>query len=542
MDAPDLIIPVRMDTSKAIAGLTKVGGAGKKAGDDVAAGAAKGKKGLDGDTGGADKFGSNLGGSARAAIGLQAIKATASGMGSAFNDTAKYVQEMAKEFQGLRKFMREVATLKGKANTTEFTLEEAEQAKTFHLTPQEYRDFQAEFRNYVGSQVGTDEATGGIAKGAKLTEKQGEEYAGRVAGMMKASGIAPSVGAELAGSLLAQKQGPQEVDELMKELNRTFTVLEKGRTPLKQALPQMSQIMGHGVGAEEAAKLFSVIVPASPGDPGVAVESALKAIEEIKAKGTGEEFGVKRGMGQYESFKAFAQNVNARKQKLVSQGKTGQEAEDEVTALLQERGVDAHVREKRGLIAGAARQGVELGASNRYEEIAKATPEDLDAQRKRIYEASERGRQDAIDVAEAIADAKMGARNAPVAKWRKIAEIELKEGGAFEKVQPAAEAASHLPGASDARTILINQQANHRVRAMLGESGAATDMFTATNQGLTDQLLRELLKRLESIDEETKKANAKKMAGAEPPRRAPGGAPPGKPLDARPPGGDNKRQ
>ena len=67
--------------------------------------------------------------------------------------------------------------------------------------------------------------------------------------------------------------------------------------------------------------------------------------------------------------------------------------------------------------------------------------------------------------------------------------------------------ASHLPGASDARTILINQQAIRRARAMLGEREQASDTVTAVNQGLTDQLLRELLKKLESIDNETRKAN-----------------------------------
>ena len=52
---------------------------------------------------------------------------------------------MAKEFQGLRKTMQEVATLKGVANENQFTLEEAKKAQAFHLTPTEYRDFQAQF-------------------------------------------------------------------------------------------------------------------------------------------------------------------------------------------------------------------------------------------------------------------------------------------------------------------------------------------------------------------------------------------------------------
>ena len=91
---------------------------------------------------------------------------------------------------------------------------------------------------------------------------------------MKASGINPQIGAELAGALLEQKKGPQDVETLMKELSKTFTVLEKGRVPLAQALPQMTQIMGHGISAEEAAKMFSIVAPASPGQEGTAVEAA----------------------------------------------------------------------------------------------------------------------------------------------------------------------------------------------------------------------------------------------------------------------------
>ena len=90
----------------------------------------------------------------KAQISLQAIRATAAAIGSAFNDTAKYVQQMAKEFQGLRKTMQEVATLKGVANENDFTLQEAKKAQEFNLTPQEYRDFQAQFMNYAGARSG----------------------------------------------------------------------------------------------------------------------------------------------------------------------------------------------------------------------------------------------------------------------------------------------------------------------------------------------------------------------------------------------------
>ena len=70
-EAPNLIIPVRMDATKAVAGLAKVGVSGKQAGDAVAGGAAKAKKGLDTAGGGAEKLGSSLAGLMKAQIGLR---------------------------------------------------------------------------------------------------------------------------------------------------------------------------------------------------------------------------------------------------------------------------------------------------------------------------------------------------------------------------------------------------------------------------------------------------------------------------------------
>ena len=278
----------------------------------------------------------------------------------------------------------------------------------------------------------------------------------------------------------------------------------------------------------------------------MAVEAALRAVEEMKAKGTGKEFGVKEGMTQYESVKAFAENINKRKQDLVAGGKTEQEATDIMNRKLAEAGVAADVRERRGLVAGFGRQGIELGGFARYEKIARETPENFEKSRIQKYEASKQGQQDKVDVAEAVAKAEPGERNEELAKWRQIAEVELTKGSAFERVQPGAEMASHLPGASDARTILINQQAIRRARAMLGQQGEADDTVTAVNQGLTDQLLRELLKKLENIDSNTRKLNAQRALGGDPVRReiaasVIGGAMMSRPLTAPPPGGDNKR-
>lgn len=299
MDAPDLIIPVRMDAAKAIAQLQKISGAGKRAGDDVDAGGKKGRKGLQELEDGAGGAAKGLLGLAKAQMSFSAIKGAATAVGEEFKRAADYVKDLAQDFAVLRKTMQEVATLKGEPNSNQFTVAEAKKAQMYGLNPEQYRDFQAEFMNYAVAQIGTDETTGKLAEGAKLTKEQGEDYAGRVAALMKSSGINPAVGAELAGSLLEQSKGPQDPEELMKRLSQIFNVLEKGRVPLARALPQMSEIMGHGVSGEEAARMFNIVAPASPGQEGTAVQAAFRAVGEMKNKGTG---GVRR-QGRHEPLR-----------------------------------------------------------------------------------------------------------------------------------------------------------------------------------------------------------------------------------------------
>jgi len=494
-----------MDLDKALKALQKIADQGKKTGDDVAGGMKKGEES-------SKSFGAELGNLMKAQMGLSAIKATAQAIAGEFRETTTYIMQTAKEFQGLRKSMQEVATLKGSPNTNVFTLAEARKAQGFNLTPQEFRDFQAEFQNYAGAQIG--------GPNGKLTEDQGEQYAGRVAAMMKASGIAPAVGAELAGSLLEQAKGPQDVEALMKKLGTTFQVLEKGRVPLSRALPQMSQIMGHGIGPEEAATMFSIAAPASPGREGIAVEAGLRAIEEMKNKGTGAEFGVTRGMGQYESVKAFAENINARKQAMVAGGMTEQMALDELTALLAERGVAANVRERRGLVAGFGRRGVELGGFKRYEQIAAESPADLEAQRQARFEASAQGKQDKIDAAQGVA-------NAEIAKRRQIAEIELTKGGRFEKVPFQERAVAGIGSATgltgDLRTAQNNRQVIARARAERGEATSLRDEAMSRSLSLTDELLGELIglqKKNNELVEQAAKGTGKPIPVSETPRPA----------------------
>ena len=267
---PDLIIPLRLDPDKATAALTKVGAAGKKAGDDVDSGAKQGKKGLQGLESGATAAATAVPArSGKAQMGFAALKCRSAAIGDEFKRAADYVKSLGRR---LRRTSQDDARTRSpcrRAKPNEFTLEQAKQGQKYGLTPEENRRFQSEFMNFAGSQVGTDQKTGGVAKGAKLTEEQGKEFSGRIAAMMKTAGIDPALGAQLGGAMLQNAKGPQDVEKLMRDFAETFALAQKGPVPLGQMLPQLSRIMAHDILPQDAAKMFNVVgVPRAPGEEG----------------------------------------------------------------------------------------------------------------------------------------------------------------------------------------------------------------------------------------------------------------------------------
>jgi hypothetical protein len=420
------------------------------------------------------RFGDSMGNVIKGQMALSGLRSIAQGAAEGFKDAADYVRNMAREFISLRKSMQEVASLRGQPNTNEFTLEEAKKAEASGLTPGERRDFQAEFLNYAGSQVGGKDAQEQKAAGTKLTEAQGEEFGNRVAALMKASGVNPTVGAELAGSMLEQAEGPQDVDKLMKRFGKTFQVLQKGRVPLQKALPELSQIMSMGVSAEDAAKMYSIVSPAAAGQEGTSVQAALRAVQEMKNKGTGGEFGVKAGMSQYESVKAFAENINKRQQDLMGQGKTEQEASDIVQKQLADKQVAADSREARGLVRGFGGQGVRLGGFARYEGIEAATPDEFEQSRVQQYRDSPAGKQNQREAHDAVVTAERGQANVKVEELRQEAETQLKSEGRFERWEASDSVRQGLNKYGSAGSVheqLVSERAYQMALERSGESG-----------------------------------------------------------------------
>jgi hypothetical protein len=281
-------------------------------------------------------------------------------------------------------------------------------------------------------------------------------------------------------------------------------------------MPMMSQVMSHGgITPQQAATMLNIVAPAAPGEEITSAEGALRALEEMRVKGTGEKFGVTNKMSKYEAFKAFGRNIAEREKALKAEGKTDEEIEVEIAQQLREANVAAEIRERRGLVRGIARQGVQLGGFQRFEAVGQATPTDFDRQLVKDFAASDQGRQNRVNVAKAAEEARMGARNDPLLRRRQIAEVELTAAGRFEELPWLDRAKGMLPFSDDRRTQQINRQMLSRARAELGEQMGYGDMVASQTRAGTDTVMRELLKR---IEQNTRKEGG---AGQAPPLSAP---------------------
>jgi hypothetical protein len=396
----DLIIPVGMDVEKVLARLQRLSSEGKRMGKDIGGAAGKAKKGPPDTAEGANSGAVGLSKIAGAYDGLHVVSAVTASQAE-FKRSSEYIKTIAVEFAELRKTMQNVASLKREGNNNEIILREAQEARRFGLLPGEYREFHAQFMNYAGFQIG---------EGRKLTDEQGEQYAGRVAAQMKGSGINPAVGAELAGALLESTKGRQNVDALMIRFCELLNVIEKGPVLPLQSLPQLSEIVGPGILAEDSTRVYNTIAPALPDHESTAVEAPSRAIDEMTVKGTGREFSVKDSTTQHESVRAFAENVNAIKKRMTGEVETKQEARSAVTKLLAEMGIAYEVHEQSRLVASFARQGVELGAFKSYEELPDQPLPDLEQARALRYKQTDWGIRSPQVIEDTVATPDRGAR------------------------------------------------------------------------------------------------------------------------------------
>lgn len=304
-------------------------------------------------------------------MSLSAVQQLGRALGDEFRRAADYTREVAMRFAEIRQAIQVVAGLKDKENSDEFTLEHVEKATKAGMMPEEFARAQEAFLNPAAAQLeGPD---------AKMTPQQAEEFQIRVARLAKSKGYDPADSMNFAGAILQQAKGPLSVDEAMKRFNQGFGGLQKGPIDVRQGVGMMSGLMAHGLSAQESATLLNVVAPvARPGEELTSAESALKAIEEMRVEGKGEEFGVTDKMPQYEALKAFGRNIAERDKALKARGMTDEEAEIAIAKALKEAGVASDVRERRGLVRGVARRGIGMGEFERFEDITRNIAPDAD--------------------------------------------------------------------------------------------------------------------------------------------------------------------
>jgi hypothetical protein len=500
MDAPDLIIPVRFETGKAVTGLHAVEQAGARAGDTTAAamdkaGSAAGRAGKE-----AMGFARELAAIQKAQIAIQAVERVGGAIADQLRRAAEFTRETAREFIELRRQMQQVAALTGKANQNQFALGQVQAAARANLKPEEWVKFQEEFQSRAGAYLEGDQQ--------RLDARQAEEYQAQIAEFAKARGIAPSEAAGLGGGLLQFSQGPQDVQSLMDRYGKVFKTLERAPTPVAQLLPQMSRIMSRGFSPEEAAQSLAIMSEAMPGEEETGVENALKAIRDVQLKGRGEELGLKEGMTPMQMLEAASRRLTER-----------QAAGEDLDTMLAEYAPD--LRERRGVM-GFMTRGVEAQGFARVRGYAAETPADFTSKAIEEYRGSDAGKQAARDADEALARAERGQVNVRIEELRQEARTQLTREGRFEQARILDVLRAALGKAWTGTTIeeqLINEQAIQMARQRAGVVPGEAGRVGATATGIeASKVVEESLRKLVEYEEEKRRARNGAPISAPPPR------------------------
>jgi hypothetical protein len=526
---PDLIIPIRMDPSKATAALQKVGAEGKKAGNEVAKGAAKAEAGLKGAANAAGEFSRQAVAMHGMQLASSAVSAAVSAMSSEFKAAVDYITNIAKQFVELRQAMQQVAALKGQANTNEFTVAEAQKAAQAGLTPQEWRQFQEQFQSYGGAYIeGSQSRFMKEVGGQKVADTEAaEKYQAQIAAFAKARGIAPNEIAQLGGALLQFEGGPTTPEAMMAKLGSVYKTLERAPIPVAELMPAMSHVMAQGASAEEAAEMLAIMSEAMPHEEETGVVNALKAITNETLEGRGEALGQKAGMTPLEKIKAAVKAIMDRRDK-----------GEDLDKIIHEIARD--LREAKGL-KGFLTRGLEAEGFTRIEGYQSGIPADFVQQAVADYEKTAAGRHALAEARKVLAETEAGARNAELITLQ--AEARMTSRGEFEEFRLGESAMRGATGkltGVDVRQQRINAEMLTDIGRRAAEAGIETNYNPNTALGRAniqtesatqDQLTinKRLLEVLEKIDGKMKKEEQR--AGQ-----------PGKPMAAPPPGGNGARQ
>lgn len=473
MGDKELIIPVRLDSSKAKEGLRDVGRAGKQAGDDV-------KEGMDHAGGGIKSAGQELKSFLQAQMGLSAAKNLATALGDEYRKVSEEIARASKEFQAFRQSLQGVASLTGQQNTNKFVESEIQRAQKANVTPEEMKQFRDSFLAKASLYVGE-------GKDAKLSTKDADEFQQYLSEYAKQKGVSQQEMAGFGGGLLAQQKGKTTAAEMKKQAGKVFATLEASSAPVAHLLPAMTRAQAAGFSANEASQVLSMMPEIAPEEESTYMLRAVSALRETTQKGKGDKLGLKKGMDPYKLLTTAVENIKKRQA-------AGEDLDDLITEATH--GEEVSGRALKGLVG----QGPEGFA--RWKRLQEEVPDNQLEQTIQEGRKSDAGRQYAVDAAKAAERARMGMRNDAIARRRDIAETELMKSGAFERPATWGEmGASIIPGGDmDRKSIQTNLQMIRRARAELGEASGVGDAKAALNRGTTDELLRELIPKIAEME------------------------------------------
>ena len=229
----ELVIPLRLDSDKAMSELRRLGEQGKESGGAVAEGMDKADQSMGNMF--ADMLKVNVAMEAMS-IGGQMLDAVSQGAIKACED----LKRMALEFINLRDRARELAGVLGKPANIQFTKEQVQfAAETGFGDPQKAVDFRTAFQSQASQYVGRFRSEEEYKKFEKEAARIGNQY-----------NVAPHIMAELAGMVVRtgpmQGQTSEEATRALGGAFKTMMVGSGGITELAGQLARMSGLVGEG--------------------------------------------------------------------------------------------------------------------------------------------------------------------------------------------------------------------------------------------------------------------------------------------------------
>ncbi len=249
----ELVIPIRLDPSKAASALRQLGTAGQQAGDQVAGGAAKADKAVEG-------LGSSSMAATKALGGLGAIGAVFGAINERAKETSDYVHKVAADFVALQKTMQSIMAITNRPNSNQATVEESRKGAAANRTPAQWTAFRTAFMakasNYVGDKPD-----------AILNTKESEELQADMAEFAAAKGSTDEEMAGIVGGILAQEKGPTTAKALKTRIGKAWAQLEASSKDPAKLAAGLTEQMAMGMSLEEAAPKLAAM-PEIAGESG----------------------------------------------------------------------------------------------------------------------------------------------------------------------------------------------------------------------------------------------------------------------------------